>query len=107
MNPLSTRELFDRFVIPTYARFDLQLARGQGSYVWDEAGRRYLDFGAGIAVTSIGHAHPRVLRVMTEQIGTLIHASNLYYTRPQAVLAQRLARLVGAPGKVFFCNSGA
>jgi len=103
----STRELYDRFVIPTYGRFDLRLARGRGCEVWDEAGKRYLDFGAGIAVTSIGHAHPRVVRALQEQVATLVHTSNLYYTRPQAVLAERLVRLVGAEGKVFFCNSGA
>lgn len=106
-----TRELYDRYVIPTYARFDLRLARGEGAQVWDENGKRYLDFGAGIAVTSIGHCHPRVIKVMQEQIGTLVHTSNLYYTRPQAVLAERLVRLVCSPGeprgKVFFCNSGA
>ena len=103
----STRELYDRHVIPTYGRFDLRLARGSGCEVWDEDGKRYLDFGAGIAVTSIGHAHPRVVRALQEQVGTLVHTSNLYYTRPQALLAERLTRLVGAGGKVFFCNSGA
>lgn len=103
----STRELYDRYIIPTYGRFDLRLARGQGTRVWDEDGRAYLDFGAGIAVTSIGHCHPRVVQAMQTQIGQLVHTSNLYYTRPQALLAQRLVRLVGAPGKVFFCNSGA
>ncbi len=106
-SPLSTRELYDRHVIPTYGRFDLKLARGRGCEVWDEAGKRYLDFGAGIAVTSIGHAHPRVVRVLLEQAATLVHTSNLYFTRPQALLAERLVRLVGAGGKVFFCNSGA
>jgi acetylornithine/succinyldiaminopimelate/putrescine aminotransferase len=105
--PNATRELYDRYVIPTYGRFDLQLARGQGTRVWDEAGKRYLDFGAGIAVTSLGHSHPRIIQTLREQIGTLVHTSNLYYTRPQAELAERLVRLVGAPGKVFFCNSGA
>ncbi len=103
----STRELYDRYVVPTYARFNLRFARGEGSRVWDEDGKMYLDFGAGIAVTSIGHCHPRVVRVLREQIGTLVHTSNLYYTRPQAELAERLVRLVGAPGKIFFCNSGA
>jgi len=103
----ATRELFDQYVIPTYARFDLRLARGRGCEVWDEDGKRYLDFGAGIAVTSIGHAHPRVIRAMQEQIATLVHTSNLYYTRQQGLLAERLVRLVGSPGKVFFCNSGA
>lgn len=107
MSAPTTRELYDRYVIPTYGRFDVKLARGQGSVVWDEAGKRYLDFGAGIAVTSIGHCHPRVLAAMHAQLGTLVHTSNLYYTRPQAELAERLVRLTGAPGKVFFCNSGA
>ena len=85
----STRELYDRYVIPTYARFDLRFARGLGSEVWDEDGKRYLDFGAGIAVTSIGHCHPRVIAKMQRQIGTLVHTSNLYYTRPQGELAER------------------
>ncbi len=107
MSTLTTRELYDQYVIPTYGRFDLRLARGAGCEVWDEEGRRYLDFGAGIAVTSIGHCHPRVVGVMREQIARLVHTSNLYYTRPQAVLAERLVLLVGAGGKVFFCNSGA
>ena len=103
----STRELYDRYVIPTYGRFELQLARGKGSEVWDEAGKRYLDFGAGIAVTSVGHCHPRVVRAMQEQIARLVHTSNLYFTRPQGELAERLIRLMGAGGKTFFCNSGA
>lgn len=103
----STRELFDQFVIPTYGRFDLRLSHGRGCEVWDEDGKRYLDFGAGIAVTSVGHCHPRVIRVMQEQIARLVHTSNLYFTRPQGELAERLIRLVGRPGKAFFCNSGA
>jgi predicted acetylornithine/succinylornithine family transaminase len=108
---IPTRELYDRFVIPTYGRFDLRLARGKGSEVWDESGKRYLDFGAGIAVTSIGHCHPRVIATMQEQIATLVHTSNLYFTRPAGELAERLVRLANMPapprGKVFFCNSGA
>lgn len=107
MNSAPTRELFESYVIPTYARFDLQFARGQGARVWDEAGKEYLDFGAGIAVTSVGHSHPRVVARMQEQLATLVHVSNLYYSRPQGLLAERLVRLVGRGGKVFFCNSGA
>ncbi len=104
---LSTAELSDRYVIPTYGRFKVSLARGAGCRVWDEEGREYLDFGAGIAVTSLGHCHPRVVARMREQLGVLVHTSNLYYTRPQAELAKRLVEIVGAPGKIFFCNSGA
>lgn len=106
MDTVATRELFEQFVIPTYGRFDLRLERGEGSRVWDEAGKEYLDFGAGIAVTSVGHCHPRVVEVMREQIGKIVHTSNLYFNRPQGLLAERLVRLVGIPGKIFFCNSG-
>ncbi|MEI6713141.1 MAG: aspartate aminotransferase family protein [Verrucomicrobiota bacterium] len=104
---IPTPELFERFVIPTYGRFDIQLARGQGSWVWSEDGKRYLDFGAGIAVTSLGHCHPRVVAKMQEQLGRLVHTSNLYLTRPQGLLAEKLVGIVGGSGKVFFCNSGA
>ncbi|NBV85706.1 MAG: aminotransferase class III-fold pyridoxal phosphate-dependent enzyme, partial [Verrucomicrobia bacterium] len=102
-----TAALFDQYVMPTYGRFPLQLARGAGARVWDEGGREYLDFGAGIAVTSLGHCHPRVSARMVQQMSTLVHTSNLYYTRPQGELAKRLVEIVGAPGKIFFCNSGA
>lgn len=104
---LTTLELFDQYVIPTYGRFGVRIERGQGCRVWDEDGREYLDFGAGIAVTSLGHCHPRVVARMSRQLGQLVHTSNLYYTRPQGELAKRLVEIVGAPGKVFFCNSGA
>jgi len=102
-----TTELFDSFVVPNYARFPLMIERGEGAWVWDEAGRKYLDFGAGIAVCSIGHCHPRVVEAMSRQLGLLVHASNLYYTRPQGLLARKLVELVGLAGKIFFCNSGA
>lgn len=100
------RALFDQFVVPSYARFDLELERGEGSYVWDTSGRRYLDLGGGIAVCSLGHANPEIADALNAQARKLVHVSNLYYTEPQARLAQRLVRLI-APGRVFFCNSGA
>ena len=103
----TTLDLYQRYVVPNYGRFDLKFARGLGSQIWDEEGNEYLDFGAGIAVCSIGHCHPRVLEALTNQLGTLVHTSNLYYTRPQALLAKRLVEIVGHPGKIFFCNSGA
>ena len=104
---ISTPELFERFVIPTYGRYPLSLTRGEGSWVWDEEGRRYLDFGAGIAVTSLGHCHPRVTQAMSRQLAELVHTSNLYLTRPQGLLAKKLVEISGGQGKVFFCNSGA
>ncbi len=94
-------------VVPTYGRFDLVIERGSGSRVWDDAGREYLDFGGGIAVCSLGHAHPRVTAAVTAQAATLVHTSNLYYTKPQIELAERLVACVGTAGKIFCCNSGA
>ena len=106
-NPSVTiKRLFEHHVIPTYGRFDLALARGEGSYVWDVEDNRYLDMGAGIAVCSLGHAHPELAEVIGNQAKTLTHISNLYYTEPQGRLAEKLTGLSG-PGKCFFCNSGA
>ena len=102
-----TQQLFDQYVLPTYARFPLCLERGQGSRVWDEQGREYLDFGAGIAVCSLGHSHPRLTEALNEQAHQLGHVSNLYYTRLQGLLAKRIVNLVGTAGRCFFCNSGA
>ncbi len=103
----TTAELYAQFVIPTYARFPLALVRGEGTRVWDEEDRAYLDFTSGIAVNSLGHAHPAIREALANQAGTLIHTSNLYLTRSQAELARRLVGFVGLPGKIFFCNSGA
>lgn len=100
------RELFDEYVVPSYARFDLVLDRGKGSYVWNVNGRRYLDFGGGIAVCALGHANPEITEALAGQSRKLVHVSNLYYTEPQARLARRIVDLI-APGRVFFCNSGA
>ncbi|MEY2494137.1 MAG: acetylornithine/N-succinyldiaminopimelate aminotransferase [Verrucomicrobiota bacterium] len=100
------RKLFQKNVIPSYARFDLALDHGEGSYVWDVAGKRYLDLGGGIAVCSLGHANPEITDALLEQSRKLLHVSNLYFTKPQAQLAEALVRLIG-PGRCFFCNSGA
>jgi predicted acetylornithine/succinylornithine family transaminase len=99
-------ELFAKNVVPSYGRFDLVLDRGEGSYLWDVNGRRYLDFTSGIAVCCLGHASPDITQALVEQSKKLVHVSNLYYTEPQGKLAQELVSLTG-PGKVFFCNSGA
>jgi acetylornithine aminotransferase/acetylornithine/N-succinyldiaminopimelate aminotransferase len=100
------RELFTKNVVPSYGRFDLAFSHGSGSHVFDVAGKRYLDFGGGIAVTALGHAHPAVTEALIEQSRKLIHVSNLYYHEPQGRLAEAIVNLT-APGKVFFCNSGA
>jgi len=107
MNESNTKQLFADFVVPCYGRYDLVLTRGEGVRVWDDAGNSYLDFGAGIAVSTLGHAHPKMIQTLSQQASTLVHTSNLYYTEPQGRLAKRLVELVGSPGKVFFSNSGA
>jgi acetylornithine/N-succinyldiaminopimelate aminotransferase len=102
----SVRDLFARNVVPSYGRFDLALSHGEGSYVFDVAGKRYLDLGGGIAVNCLGHAHPAITEALVEQSKKLIHVSNLYYTEPQGRLAAEIVRRIG-DGKVFFANSGA
>ena len=102
----SIRELFAKNVVPSYGRFDLALSHGAGSYIFDVAGKRYLDLGSGIAVCCLGHAHPAITEALVEQSKKLIHVSNLYFTEPQGRLAAEIVKRIGA-GKVFFSNSGA
>ncbi|WNZ26071.1 aspartate aminotransferase family protein [Leptolyngbya sp. NK1-12] len=97
---------FDRYVMSTYARFPITLERGEGCRVWDSEGREYLDFVAGIATCTLGHAHPVMVEAVHQQIQTLHHVSNLYYNQPQGELAQWLVEHSCAD-RVFFCNSGA
>lgn len=97
--------LYDRYVMPTYTR-SLVFTRGRGARLWDAEGREYLDALSGIAVTGVGHCHPKVARAIAAQARTLVHVSNLYYTEPQARLAEALATR-SLNGKCFFCNSGA
>jgi acetylornithine/N-succinyldiaminopimelate aminotransferase len=93
-------------VIPSYARLPVEFVRGEGARMWDSDGVEYLDFLCGISVTSLGHCHPRVVDAVREQVGRLMHASNLFYTEPAMRLAERLAES-SLGGKVYFCNSGA
>ncbi len=102
----NTAELYDSYVLGNYGKPQLTLVRGDGVYVWDDEGNRYLDFGSGIAVSALGHAHPAWVAAVREQLHRLTHASNLYRNRNQGRLAKTLAAKCG-PGRVFFCNSGA
>jgi acetylornithine/N-succinyldiaminopimelate aminotransferase len=98
----------DNHLMTTYAPPPVTFVRGQGSLLWDDAGRQYLDFLSGLAVTSLGHAHPAVADAICAQSQTLLHVSNLYGTEPQRQVAATLDRLMAAgSGRVFFCNSGA
>jgi len=99
-------ERADKVVMQTYGRQPLVLVRGEGCQVWDDSGRQYLDFVAGLAVCNLGHAHPEIARAAAAQLTQLVHVSNLYYTTPMVELAEELVRLSFAD-RVFFANSGA
>jgi acetylornithine/N-succinyldiaminopimelate aminotransferase len=105
IKPSDIRALEDRYLFTTYKRYNVFFSHGQGAYLYDIEGKRYLDFLAGIAVNSLGYNHPRMVRVLLEQGQRLIHCSNLFYHPYQGQLAKRLADLSGME-KVFFTNSG-
>ncbi|MDF2569682.1 MAG: argD 1 [Sporomusa sp.] len=94
------------YYMPVFARYSIVLTHGEGPYVYDSEGKKYIDFLAGIAVNVLGHAHPKLVAAVAEQAGKIIHCSNLYYTEGQATLAKSLAIASGL-GKVFIGNSGA
>ena len=94
-------------MMPTYGPPSVEFVRGEGSWLWDLQGTKYLDLLSGLAVTSLGHAHPEVADAVAAQAQTLLHVSNLFGTEHQAPVAGTLDRLLGGGGQVFFCNSGA
>ncbi len=101
-----TTQLNPAVIMPTYARSDLAFVRGEGAYLYDAAGRHYLDFCSGLAVNALGHAHPHLVHTLKEQAEKLWHCSNLYHIPDQERLAERLVKASFAD-MAFFCNSGA
>jgi predicted acetylornithine/succinylornithine family transaminase len=99
-------EQFQRYVIANYTRFPVCLVRGEGSYVWDAEGNRYLDFFPGWGCGLLGHCPPRVVAAVQRQVAELIHVPNTWYTGPQGALAEALSRRTDFAGQCFFCNSG-
>ena len=95
-----------QYFMPVFSRYSLVLSHGEGPYVFDTDGKKYIDFLAGIAVNVLGHAHPALVKAVCEQAGKLIHCSNLYYTEPQACLIKKLSQMTGMD-KAFIANSGA
>lgn len=93
--------------MPTYAPAPVTFAKGRGTELWDDTGKRYLDFLCGLAVTSLGHAHPAVAAALADQANTLLHVSNLFRTQVGPEVALMLDALIGGGGEIFFCNSGA
>jgi acetylornithine/N-succinyldiaminopimelate aminotransferase len=98
---------FSAAMMTNYGPPAVALVRGEGCVVWDESGKSYVDFLAGIAVNVLGHAHPAVVAAVTEQIGQLGHVSNLFAAAPPVALAEALLARAGRGGRVFLCNSGA
>ena len=104
----SAQELLARYTVPNYGRLPLVPERGQGAWLWDESGRQYLDFGGGVAVTSLGHCPPAITKALATQGSKLIHCSNWYQIREQGELGMFITETVmESPGKSVFCNSGA
>lgn len=103
---MNTKELTEKYIMNTYGRFDLELVSGEGVALYDESGKKYIDFASGIAVNDLGYAHPKITAAIASQAAKLIHVSNYFYTAPQAALAKKLCDNSFAD-KVFFCNSGA
>ena len=105
---VSAAELLARYTVPNYGRLALVPARGEGTLLWDETGRQYLDFGGGVAVTSLGHCPPAITKALAGQGSKLIHCSNWYQIREQGELGKFITETVMEhPGKSVFCNSGA
>ena len=103
---MNIKQIDDTYVAHTYARADLAIVRGAGAEAWDEAGKRYIDLGSGIAVSTFGYSDAEWVRAVSEQAATLSHTSNLYYSEPCARLAEMLCKKTGM-SRVFFSNSGA
>ncbi|MEV0588925.1 acetylornithine transaminase [Nonomuraea sp. NPDC050310] len=103
---MTLRDRFEQVFMPNYGVPPLALARGEGCTVWDVDGRPYLDLIGGIAVTSLGHAHPALVEAVSTQVATLAHTSNLFLHEPEVLLAEKLVELLGRPARVFFANSG-
>jgi acetylornithine/N-succinyldiaminopimelate aminotransferase len=93
------------YLYPNYRQMSMVITRGEGCLLWDTDGKRYLDFCAGIAVSSLGHAHPRLVRAVSEQAARVLHVSNYFYSEPNVLLAKKLCALTGLD-RAFFCNSG-
>ncbi|MBE6413894.1 MAG: acetylornithine/succinylornithine family transaminase [Verrucomicrobiaceae bacterium] len=105
MQKMTTIEKAKKYAMPNYGQRDFVVSAGKGSYVFDENGKKYLDFGAGIAVTSVGHANARWVKAVAEQASTIAHCSNLYLTKPNVDLCEELVKRIGV-GKILLCNSG-
>lgn len=97
---------YDSLFVPTYARSGAPLVKGKGMYLYDTSGKAFLDFGAGIAVNALGHAHPALVKAITKNGALLLHTSNLYFNKPNLDFAALLSKHV-FPGKIFLCNTGA
>lgn len=107
MTSSSIIDLFKQYVIPNYTRYPVCLVRGEGSYIWDAEGNRYLDFFPGWGCGLLGHCPPRIVKAVQDQVASLIHVPNTWYMESQGLLAKALSERTDFAGQCFFCNSGA
>ena len=107
MSTTDPHDLVERYYLPVYRPRRIVLDHGRGSRLWDCDGREYVDFGAGIAVNALGHAHPALVEALTAQAGKLWHTSNVFVSEPPLELARALVEAAGFAERAFFCNSGA
>ena len=103
---MDIKDITDRYILKTYNRYPVVLEKGEGVYLFDDKKNKYLDFFSGIAVCNLGYNHPKINKAAIDQIKKLYHASNFFYTKPQAILARKLVEKTVKKGKIFFCNSG-
>ncbi len=103
---MSLEQIFKDCVLPTYNRYPITFVKGEGVRLWDDQGHEYLDFFSGWAVSNLGHCHPHIVKAVQEQVAQLIHVPNIFYNKPQGLLAEKIAKH-SFGGKTFFCNSGA
>src|SRR5437764_3980841 len=107
MSSTEVIDTFSKYVIANYTRYPVCLTRGEGSFVWDAEGTRYLDLFPGWGCGLLGHCPPRVVKAVQEQVAELIHVPNTWYTQSQGLLAKALSERTTFDGRAFFCNSGA
>ncbi|MBO7431926.1 MAG: aminotransferase class III-fold pyridoxal phosphate-dependent enzyme, partial [Elusimicrobia bacterium] len=104
---MNTKQQENKYLMKTYKRYDISVKKSKGQYVWDENGKKYLDFFSGISVCSFGHGNPAVISAIKKQLDLFVHCSNVYYSKPQVDVAKLLLEKSFKNGRVFLANTGA
>ncbi len=104
---MNTQQQENKYLMKTYKRYNVSVKKSKGQYVWDENGKKYLDFFSGISVCSFGHGNPAIVRAIKKQLNLFVHCSNVYYSKPQVEVAKLLLEKSFKHGRVFLANTGA